>query len=306
MMKQLSALVFLSLLVFNYSLAQTTSIPDQNFEQALIDLNIDSDATINGQVLTADIETLTELDFSSLNSEYNIAEFTGIQNFSALEVINFNNTVFFNFFGDETKSGFLNENLNLREIYMTNPAADVPNITIESLDLSNLENLEYIDLSQVDIKSIFLNNPEFDYENITLELNFEGFPRGQNESSVCIGVNDPDAASSGSFPYNTWTILAGGVRTFSFSATCNLNTEDFESMNEISIFPNPIQDVLYFINPDKIKIEQIKLYSTSGELVKSFNEVGDNLYLGNLSSGVYVVNLISLDQEAKSFKIVKQ
>jgi hypothetical protein len=61
---------------------------------------------------------------------------------------------------------------------MTNTAADVPYITTESLDLSNLQNLEYIDLSQVDIKSIFLNNPEFSYENITLELNFEGSPRG--------------------------------------------------------------------------------------------------------------------------------
>ena len=31
-----------------FTFAQTTAIPDPNFEQALIDLGIDSDATING------------------------------------------------------------------------------------------------------------------------------------------------------------------------------------------------------------------------------------------------------------------
>ncbi|MBZ9652359.1 T9SS type A sorting domain-containing protein [Psychroflexus montanilacus] len=234
-----------------------------------------------------------------------INDFTGIQDFTQLEVLNLNNTSF-NFYGDDSKADFLNSNLNLREIYITNDAADVPEISLESLNLSNLQNLEYLDLTNVDIKSIFLNNPEFNYENITLELNFEGFPRGQNDWPVCIGVNDPDAASSGSFPYDTWNILAGGVRTFSFSATCNLSAEDFESMNEVSIFPNPIQDVLHFINPNKIKIEQIEVYSISGKLVKSFKEVGGNIYLENLTSGVYFVNLISQDQKAKSYKIIKQ
>lgn len=77
-------------------------------------------------------------------------------------------------------------------------------------------------------------------------------------------------------------------------------------MNEVSIFPNPIQDVLHFINPNKIKIEQIEVYSISGKLVKSFKEVGGNIYLENLTSGVYFVNLISQDQKVKSYKIIKQ
>lgn len=41
--------------------AQITEIPDQYFEQALIDKGIDSDGIINGQVLTSDINTVTEL-----------------------------------------------------------------------------------------------------------------------------------------------------------------------------------------------------------------------------------------------------
>lgn len=57
-----------------------TLIPDLNFEQALIDLGIDTDATLNGQVFTADIENINSLDVSGKN----ISDLTGIEDFSAL------------------------------------------------------------------------------------------------------------------------------------------------------------------------------------------------------------------------------
>ncbi len=71
------------------SAAQTTSIPNANFEQALIDLGIDSDGIVNGQVLTADISGVTSLDVQSKS----IGNLTGIQDFAALLTLNvgFNN-----------------------------------------------------------------------------------------------------------------------------------------------------------------------------------------------------------------------
>ncbi|PJB14779.1 MAG: hypothetical protein CO118_06765 [Flavobacteriales bacterium CG_4_9_14_3_um_filter_32_8] len=73
------------LLVFTFSnltIAQTTAIPDANFEQALINLGLD--ATIDGQVLTANIDTLTSLDVSFKN----ISDLTGIEAFIALIYFN--------------------------------------------------------------------------------------------------------------------------------------------------------------------------------------------------------------------------
>ena len=64
--------------------AQTTAIPDDNFEQALINTGIDSDGTINGEVLTADINTITELVIDNLS----IDNLTGIEDFVALKVLN--------------------------------------------------------------------------------------------------------------------------------------------------------------------------------------------------------------------------
>jgi hypothetical protein len=59
--------------------AQTTAIPDPNFEQALIDIGLDV-APINGSVPTANIDTAT----SVLISNKNISDLTGIEDFTAL------------------------------------------------------------------------------------------------------------------------------------------------------------------------------------------------------------------------------
>ena len=73
--------------VFEESTEPLTLIPDTNFEQYLIDENIDSDATINGQVLTADIENVTKV----IVNDKNISNLTGIQDFTSLVELNARN-----------------------------------------------------------------------------------------------------------------------------------------------------------------------------------------------------------------------
>ncbi|PIF33165.1 putative secreted protein (Por secretion system target) [Flavobacterium sp. 9] len=72
----------------NYSLdcsavVQYTLIPDVNFEKKLIYLGIDS-GTVDGKVPTAKVAVVTTMDISSSS----IANLTGIQDFSALQVLN--------------------------------------------------------------------------------------------------------------------------------------------------------------------------------------------------------------------------
>jgi hypothetical protein len=71
-------LIFCSTLV----VGQTTAIPDSNFEQTLINLGLD--IVIDGQVLTANIDTLTSLTVSGLN----ISDLTGIEDFKDLTFLN--------------------------------------------------------------------------------------------------------------------------------------------------------------------------------------------------------------------------
>ena len=59
-------------------LGQYTSIPDQNFEQALIDFGYDD--VIDGKVLTANINSVDSLNLVGKN----ISDLTGIEAFTAL------------------------------------------------------------------------------------------------------------------------------------------------------------------------------------------------------------------------------
>lgn len=66
------------------SYAQNVVIPDKNFEKALVELGIDSDGEINGQVLKSDILSVTSLDVTNKN----IKNLTGIEEFKSLMYLN--------------------------------------------------------------------------------------------------------------------------------------------------------------------------------------------------------------------------
>ncbi|MDP7531105.1 MAG: hypothetical protein QF816_05870, partial [Candidatus Scalindua sp.] len=73
-----SSIIWFGLTTLN---AQNTYVPDDKFEQALIDLGYDT--TLDDYVLTANISGVTELDVS--NKE--ISDLTGIEAFTALTVL---------------------------------------------------------------------------------------------------------------------------------------------------------------------------------------------------------------------------
>lgn len=75
-------------LFFSIGLAQNTYIPDDNFEQALIELGYDS-GSLDDYVPTANINTITFLPVSGRD----ISDFTGIEDFSALDRLNCNNNI---------------------------------------------------------------------------------------------------------------------------------------------------------------------------------------------------------------------
>ena len=75
MKKILFILLCIPILLFS----QQTYVPDDNFEQALIDLGYDN--VLDDSVFTSNIAVVTNLNVSNLN----ISELTGIEDFIALE-----------------------------------------------------------------------------------------------------------------------------------------------------------------------------------------------------------------------------
>ena len=117
--------------------AVKTNIPDDNFEQALIDLGYDD--VMDDYVLTSNINEVTALEIS----DKNISDLTGIEDFLALQDLFLKN--------NSVSVLDLSNNINLLQL-----DADFNGIT--SLDVSNSSNLNYITAGWNNLTSIDLSS----------------------------------------------------------------------------------------------------------------------------------------------------
>lgn len=122
-----------------------TYIPDDNFEQALIDLGYDD--VLDDYVLTENIENVTELNFNNKD----ITDFTGLNDFTSLETFSGSLSASFigSFIGTAGNSVQIDvsELVNLTDFSCTNCA-------LLSLDLTNNINLERVNISANEISEI--------------------------------------------------------------------------------------------------------------------------------------------------------
>ncbi len=115
------------------------NIPDPNFEQALIDLNLDSDGVVNGLMDEDDAENVLSLDVSSKN----ISDLTGIEFFEDLQVLNA--------FDNNLTSVDLSQNDELSNLVLS-----VNNLS--TLDLFGLDNLVSVNVINNALTSLLLPN----------------------------------------------------------------------------------------------------------------------------------------------------
>ncbi len=174
------------------SVSNTVNITDSNFEQALIDQNIDSDGIVNGLVLKSDIETITFLD---VNNE-NISNLTGIEGFTALETLfAHNNTLTSIDLSGNTNlvSLSLNDNLFteidvsvlnlLEELFIANN-----NVTELQINKNNELRILNCSLNQITALNTLSN---VNLENLNCERNnIEYLDLSQNSSLTQVACND--------------------------------------------------------------------------------------------------------------------
>jgi hypothetical protein len=159
-MKKITLVLFL---IGNCTFAQLTSIPDPNFEQALIDLGYDD--VIDGQVVTDNIDDIIVLEVN----ESGINDLTGIEDFTALEDLSC--------YINNLSTIDISNNLALKRIDIRE------NLPLTALDVSSNLNLEYILMSSPLISSVDLSN------NPNLK---EFYSRGENSNLTSVDVtNNP-------------------------------------------------------------------------------------------------------------------
>ncbi len=114
-----------------------TYVPDDNFEQALIDLGYDD--VMDNLVLRDNINAIGTLDISNLN----IDNLTGIEDFIALETLNFSGN-----------------NIEALDISMLTALTNLnaSNNALEGIDLSNNLNLTFLNISNNNLENLDVNS----------------------------------------------------------------------------------------------------------------------------------------------------
>tara|TARA_R110002167_G_scaffold350628_1_gene562881 strand:- start:1349 stop:4189 length:2841 start_codon:yes stop_codon:yes gene_type:complete len=219
---------------FSYSCgAPQTYVPDDNFEQALITLGYDN--VLDDSVITANINTVNNLDISSSN----ISDLTGIEAFTALTSLNcHHNEIFSLDLSQNTDLTLLNCSINLlTTLNVSNNTAltylDCSINALTSLDVSQNTALTSLDCSSNQLPSLDVSQnadlTEFycamnqltslDVRNGN-NTNLTGFWAENNPNLFCIDVDDPVWSTA------NWTVVNYSIDAqHYFSNNCNGETQ---------------------------------------------------------------------------------
>lgn len=157
---------------FSVSCGIYTQIPDDNFEYKLISLGIDKDGK-NNKVLTSNISKLTSLDLS--NSQ--ISDLTGIQNFTAIKTLNFDENLVTNV--------DLSKNTELLQLSCSSNALTTIDVTpLKKITTLHCDNNKFKELNvelNTNLIGLYFSNNELKQINITKNTVLEGFSCRNNQ-----------------------------------------------------------------------------------------------------------------------------
>jgi len=111
--------------------------------------------------------------------------------------------------------------------------------------------------------------------------------------------------------------VAAGAHVISKGDTANLYyikteysgtlaTENATQNNEkLQLYPNPVREVLNFVLPSSVNIENISVYNAAGQLVKTVARKAQNINLSALKTGLYFVH-VKTNQGIQYHKVLKK
>jgi len=302
-------LTSLFIIFFLKGYTQTTLIPDSAFEQLLITKGIDTDGLVNGQMLTADALTVTQLTLGSPQIYVNnISNLTGIEAFTNLEKLEVYGASLFNS-GIRTitltKLNFLalpdchllnidlTQNILLEEVYLSNSSFDVAGNSITNLDLSNNPLVRVIGLKNNPIQSVNLKNST--QTNVLMDLDIEFMNPLTSNYTICIEVDDEIAAANKQGIYANWQVIGPSANSadlfnYIYSENCALSKPEFD-FSSFNVYPNPTTDVLqidYDVN--KFQIKKLQLFSIDGKKIKEISNTS-TLDISFLNTGNYILKI---------------
>lgn len=86
--------------------------------------------------------------------------------------------------------------------------------------------------------------------------------------------------------------------------TACLSTSEVNAKDQMKVYPNPFKDIITITDIEKVK--SIQVFDTAGRMVKTIDKPSEEIYLGDLKSGLYIINLSMKDGSAARIKAIKK
>jgi Leucine-rich repeat (LRR) protein len=171
-------------------------------------------------------------------------------------------------------------------------SVQVNNCNITSLSIANNSLLEYLDIFNSNVENLDLRNGT---NNLLISMNATN-----NPNLFCISVDNENDANSAVYPYSEWFIDS----QVSYSSNCVLDIVD-NILAKVSIYPNVVNDFLYFNNINVFNTINVKLYTVLGKEVLNQKLETNKIDLSNLNNGVWFLK-IETDKGSIVKKIIKK
>lgn len=269
-------------------------IPDYNFEKTLIDRGYDTGAPDN-YIPVAAIDTVLSLDISNRN----IADLTGIEYFTALEVLDCsdNGLTTLNFTKNYTLLSLTCDNNILSELNISQNNL-LKNLYCQNNELANLSLTNNIALNVLVCSDNLLTALDltqnsslfrlFSRNNNLTSLNVKNgnntfinrFDVVNNPNLTCIDVDDK------AYSIANWKSIDPQA---GFSETCgSLGVDEYLEQN-ITVYPNPTTTRVIINFDNQIDIKAIKTFDVYGRLLDT--SIHNNIDLSTYSSGLYFMKM---------------
>lgn len=192
-------------------------------------------------------------------------------------------------------------------------------IRFENTGTANAQNIvvkDEIDISKYDLSSLVALNAshnfvtritgnavEFIFENIQLP-----FDNATNDGYVSFKIKTKSNLTLGDSFSNTAKIYFDynhPIITNTYTTTVEnvLSTSEISNNKaEITIYPNPVKDVLHI--QSKIQIVKAEIYDTTGRILISTSLKGNSINVSELPKGHYIIKLFSKDNTT-THKLIK-
>ncbi len=334
-------IVFFILLIFPFLIkTQIINFPDANFKAKLLQSSPSSIiaqtgwfGTYAGQQIKIDSNSDGEIDQNEalqvtqlIINGSSISNVTGLEYFANLRVLLISN--------NSVSSFYFPSLVYLYTLYIGNnqlTSLDVSNYLdltylicqnnqITSFDCSMLPNLKNVYCGHNLISSLdFTNNPLFEdlgceynpnLTSIKIKNNHTQLFGSQTQLQQCWGGN-PNlnyiCADASEIPaLQSFLASCNITQTITIDSACALGVDGFNE-REVSVFPNPSNDVVYLDNTNNY-FKSVQVYNSIGQLI-STQKIGvaasASIDLSGYSKGVYLLNFQG-EKGSKCCKVVKE